>query len=71
MEPLAVDIAEAARLLSLSPRTIRRHIRSGHIQAVYVGRRVLVPIDALRKTLTEAAHEKRCRSDSIIAPRPD
>jgi len=64
MEPLAVDIAEAARLLSLSPRTIRRHIRSGHIQAVYVGRRVLVPIEALRKTLIEAADAQPSRKGS-------
>jgi excisionase family DNA binding protein len=47
MEPLAVDIREAARLLSLSARTIRRHIQSGRIKAVRVGRRVLVPIEAL------------------------
>jgi excisionase family DNA binding protein len=49
MEPLAVDIREAGRLLSLSSRTIRRHIRSGRIKAVRVGRRVLVPV----KVLTE------------------
>jgi excisionase family DNA binding protein len=47
MEPLAVDIREAGRLLSLSARTIRRHIQSGRLQAVRVGRRVLVPVEAL------------------------
>lgn len=48
MEPLAVSIREAARLTSLSPRTIRRHIKSGRIRATRLGRRVLVTLDALR-----------------------
>jgi excisionase family DNA binding protein len=47
MEPLVVDVREAGRLLSLSARTIRRHIRSGRIKAVRVGKRVLVPVEAL------------------------
>jgi DNA-directed RNA polymerase specialized sigma24 family protein len=31
MEPLAVDVREASRLLSLSSRTIRRHIQWGRL----------------------------------------
>jgi excisionase family DNA binding protein len=53
MEPLAVDIREAGRLTSLSPRTIRRYIKSGRIRAVRVGRRLLVPIDALRSVINQ------------------
>jgi excisionase family DNA binding protein len=49
LEPLAVDVREAGRLTSLSPRTIRRHIKSGRIRGVRIGRRLLVPIDALRE----------------------
>jgi len=52
VEPLAVDVREAGRLTSLSPRTIRRYIKSGQIRAVRVGRRLLVPIDALRGLIT-------------------
>ena len=34
MEPLAVDIKEAARLTSLSVRTIHRYIKTGGIRPV-------------------------------------
>ena len=49
MEPLAVDVQEAARLTSLSPRSIRRYISSGRLSVVRAGRRVLVPMPALRQ----------------------
>src|SRR5205814_3025765 len=39
MEPLLVNVKEAGRLTSLSPYTIRAHIRSGRIEVVRVGRR--------------------------------
>jgi excisionase family DNA binding protein len=42
MEPLAVDIREAARLVSLSPYTIRAYVKSGRLASVRVGRRVLI-----------------------------
>lgn len=42
MEPLTVDIREAARLTSLSPFTIRAYIKSGRLASVRVGRRVLI-----------------------------
>jgi excisionase family DNA binding protein len=49
MEPLAVDIKEAARLTSLSTRTIRRYIKSGGIRPVVrIGRRLLIPLASLR-----------------------
>jgi excisionase family DNA binding protein len=70
MEPLVVDIREAGRLLSLSPRTIRRHIRSGRIKAVRVGRRVLVPVEALIQTLSEAARREQHPDASMSKPPP-
>lgn len=36
--PLAVDLAEAARLLSLAPRTVRRLASTGEIPYVRIGR---------------------------------
>jgi excisionase family DNA binding protein len=42
MEPLTVDIREAARLTSLSPYTIRAYIKNGRLASVRVGRRVLI-----------------------------
>jgi excisionase family DNA binding protein len=49
VEPLAVDLREAARLTSLSVRTLRRHIRRGRLDVARVGRRVLIPMVALRQ----------------------
>lgn len=53
MEPLAVDVREAGRLLALSPHTIRAYIRKGRIKAVRVGRRVLVPAAELERLARE------------------
>jgi len=53
MEPLAVDVREAARLTSLSVFTIRRYIRRGILPAIRVGRRVIVPTEALRMLIRE------------------
>lgn len=55
MEPLAVDLREAARLTSLSVRTLRRYIRQNRLHVVRVGRRVVVPMAALRQFLGEGA----------------
>ncbi len=54
MEPLAVDVREASRLTSLSVRTIRRYIAGGQLRATRLGRRVIVPLDALRALIGDA-----------------
>ncbi len=66
MEPLAVDIREAARLLSLSPRTIRRAIHQGRLRAVRVGRRLLIPVAELGRLMETDASA----GDSAIPPEP-
>jgi excisionase family DNA binding protein len=45
---LAVTIAEASRMTSLSRGTIRGYARKGRIKVVKVGRRIIVPISTLR-----------------------
>ena len=55
MEPLAVDVREAARLLSISPYTVRTHIRKGRIRASKVGSRVIVSMDEVRRLAREGA----------------
>jgi excisionase family DNA binding protein len=71
MEPLAVDIKEAARLTSLSVRTIRRYIKDSRIRAVHVGHRVIVPLDSLRDLVRpgkgSSAPEKICASNGSLA----
>lgn len=52
-KPLAVGINEAAELIGLSPWTIRGCVKSGKIRAIHVGRRVLVPMQALEKVMVE------------------
>ncbi|MFN0012135.1 MAG: helix-turn-helix domain-containing protein [Phycisphaerales bacterium] len=47
-QPLLLDIAEAARLLSLSDRTVWTLTDSGELPHVRIGRRVLYPLDRLR-----------------------
>jgi excisionase family DNA binding protein len=46
--PLSVSFAEAAKLLSVSPNTVRRHAKNGILRTVRLGRRRVVPFDALR-----------------------
>ena len=53
MEPLAVSVEEAAKLLGLSPWTIRAYERKGIIKATRVGTRVLVPTAELHRLLQE------------------
>jgi len=45
---------ETARLLGLSPATIRQYVARGWIRSVRVGRRVLIPMEVLEKVAVEA-----------------
>ncbi len=49
--PLAVDAAEAARLLGVSPSTLGRLVRAGRIRSVPIGRSRRFPVDELRRFL--------------------
>jgi excisionase family DNA binding protein len=51
---LAVTIAEAARMTTLSPGSIRNHAKTGRLKVVKVGRRVLIPVPSLQRLLQEA-----------------
>ena len=65
MDPLAVDIREAARLTSLSTFTIRRYIRRGHLKATRVGRRVIIPINELRTLVADSSSGKVGHRDEL------
>jgi len=65
-ELLAVPIDEAARRLSLSPRTVATLVSERELRSVKVGRRRLIPLKALQDFLrhdhsTTAAANKRVR----------
>jgi len=54
--PLVVGIDEAARLLSLSPHTIRKYEREGRIRATRLGRRVLFPMEEIHRIIREGCN---------------
>ena len=54
MEAKAVSIKTAAKLLSVSPATIRACILRGELPTCRVGRRVLIPMHAI-DTLVKGA----------------
>ena len=49
----ALSIAETALSIGVSERTIHRMISEGNLPVVPVGKRRLIPIDLLRKWLSE------------------
>jgi len=60
IDRLAVSVAEAAKLLGLSERHTRTMISRGEIPSKRIGRRVVIPVDALRDILRRndgAQHE--------------
>ncbi len=48
---LALDIVEAAKRLSLSPRTVASLIKTGELGSLKVGRRRIIPLVAIEKFL--------------------
>ena len=60
-----VSIREAARLLSISPRTIHNYIASNAIRTVRVGRRVLVPMKSVNEVATRGISQKRSHCPKI------
>ena len=59
---VALDMAEACDALGVADSTLRELIRGGVVPAVQIGRRWLIPVDALRHRLgklAEAAADAR------------
>ncbi|HEV7535718.1 MAG TPA: helix-turn-helix domain-containing protein [Acidimicrobiia bacterium] len=52
-EPLAVPMAEAARLMSLSQRMVYYLVTDGKLPSVKIGKRRLVSTDDIRRFLDE------------------
>jgi excisionase family DNA binding protein len=57
-KPLAVGINDAAKMLGLSPPTIRQYVARGRIRAVRVGRLVLLPMGVLDKVMVEGGRQR-------------
>jgi len=54
LEPLAVTVPEAARLLGVSPALAYELIARGDLNAVRLGRRLVVPVASLRDLIGTA-----------------
>jgi excisionase family DNA binding protein len=50
-QPLAVGIAEAARMIGLSRRAVEYRIAAGQLRCVRIGRRRLILLSELRRFL--------------------
>jgi excisionase family DNA binding protein len=57
--PLAVDTDTAARMLGLSPSTIRAYIRRGDLVPRYSGTKPLLPVEDLKEFLVRLPSEPR------------
>lgn len=55
--PLAVGFVRASELTSLSRSTLRRFAKSGRLRTVLLGRRRVIPIDALRELILKGTGE--------------
>ena len=66
MEPL-LSIPEAARLLGLSPWTVRLRIRDGLIRTVKLGRRILVEPAEIRRFIEEHRRDNNSVLSSTAA----
>jgi excisionase family DNA binding protein len=51
------DVISAARLLSISPWTVRSYIHNGKLKPVRLGRRVLLGEDELQRLITESQEQ--------------
>jgi excisionase family DNA binding protein len=51
VERLAVNVPHAAQMLDVSPRTIENYIRAKILPARKIGRRTVIPVDALKAFL--------------------
>lgn len=60
---LAVGVAEAARRLGLSPRTIASLISRGELASRKVGRRRIIPVRALEAFLRKDHPTQPCRDE--------
>ena len=56
------SIEEASRRLSVSSFTTRRLIKSGHIRAVRVSKRILVPESEIQRVIAEGCGKHATRA---------
>ena len=58
MEPIAVGIEDAAKLVGLSKFTIRAYVRRGWLTATRCGRRIIIPMAELERLAREGVPKR-------------
>lgn len=53
--PLALKVEDVMRVLGASRNTVYEYVHSGRIRSVRIGRRILIPKDALQDFLKSAS----------------
>jgi len=53
IEPIAVDSTQAAKLISVSPRTLHQLTKDGKIQVKRIGRKLLYGVAELKRFINE------------------
>jgi excisionase family DNA binding protein len=59
LHPLSVSFKEAAEITSVSRSTLRRYAKDGRLRTVCVGRRRVIPFDALQDLIRKQGGEYR------------
>jgi excisionase family DNA binding protein len=54
-DPLTLSIPEAARLVGVSEKTVRRQVARGRFPHVRIGGRIRIPVDVVHRWLEEQA----------------
>jgi excisionase family DNA binding protein len=70
LKPIAVGIHDAARLIGLSKRTVRRYAKTGRIRTARAGRRVLIPLESLQEFKSSMGGCKSCVMYDSIGFKP-
>jgi excisionase family DNA binding protein len=65
-EPLALSLANAARALEVSERTVQRLVADGELDTVRIGRLVRVTADSLRQYLRRQAEREEAREQALL-----
>jgi excisionase family DNA binding protein len=60
-QPLSVSFKEAAEITSVSRSTLRRYAKGGRLRTVRLGRRRVIPFDALKDLIREGTGEGEVR----------
>jgi hypothetical protein len=62
-ESLAVSVPAAGRMLGLGRNAAYQAAKRGDLPTLRLGRRIVVPLDPLRKKLAESGDQHRVRDD--------